>query len=191
MKLSEILAKLDKSKKNTEWVDSNDLRIELGLQEDYDDSTPDFDDRVKCYWISSNQCTDTMVGMRAYFLDDKIVAISKQKYRKSDEMFYWASVTAMERVRSYLLTTPKAPSIQLFSLNEEMGEGFTSENVNLGDTGMWNNLPVRVVKCYGYPHRAGDSVDTWETVDVEFENGVVQNIKLAELILPYYITEGN
>jgi hypothetical protein len=49
-------------------------------------------------WI----CTDTDVGLRALYLDDKFICYSYQQYRKSDEEFYWVSKEVYDRVSKFV-----------------------------------------------------------------------------------------
>lgn len=48
-------------------------------------------------------CTDTVVGTKAYFLDEKLVAVTFQSGRKNDIKLYWRSPDSLEKVRSFIL----------------------------------------------------------------------------------------
>jgi hypothetical protein len=102
MKLREAIEKLDKSEKNEGWASPSQLGRQLGVDcwGHYDE----FEKRVKKYWIKSWLCTDTYVGLAAYYLDDELVAISTQQGRKYDEEFEWVSVELRHKLRTFLLS---------------------------------------------------------------------------------------
>jgi hypothetical protein len=60
------------------------------------------DPRLKCYFIRKWLCTDTYVGARVYFLDNKFICYSIQSARKSDEDFSFLSKELAEKLRNYL-----------------------------------------------------------------------------------------
>lgn len=102
MKLTDILANLDKSDKNKTMADLDEFGEEFCL---YSLSGYDtFNERVTGYWIRKHNCTDTWVGVIAYFLDDKFLCITQQEARKSDTYFYFASDKMMRKLHSFLLT---------------------------------------------------------------------------------------
>lgn len=93
MLLKELIETLDKSDTNKQEVDIYDLE---GLLNDYFSINTYLDKsktntRVTCYWLGKWLCTDTHVGYRVYFLDDKLLALSYQPARKSDETFTFAN----------------------------------------------------------------------------------------------------
>lgn len=81
------------------------------------------DERLKAYFIKVWHCTDSWVGIRAYFFDDVFVAISEQKGRKWDEEFEFVSVELAKKVRDYIVDLKKveefSPSI-IKILDEEI-----------------------------------------------------------------------
>lgn len=85
MKLSEIIARIDKS---DPWpVDIEDLAKELGIP--YYGWSEEADKRLKAYYIQKWLCTDTWVGSMVIFFDDKFVAYSYQSARKNSTNFYF------------------------------------------------------------------------------------------------------
>lgn len=52
--------------------------------------------------IQSWICTDTRVGLFAYFFDQEFVCISYQPYRKSDINFYWKSQQSRDLVKAFI-----------------------------------------------------------------------------------------
>lgn len=67
-------------------------------------SQPENEERLTyCYyhrWI----CTDTEVGIRVWYFDDRPVCISWQSSRKSDEEFAWLSEEDFKEVKNYCLS---------------------------------------------------------------------------------------
>lgn len=85
MKLSEVIARIDKS--NPWSVDIEDLAKELGIP--YYGWSEEADRRLKAYYIQKWLCTDTWVGSMAVFFDDKFIAYSYQSARKNHTNFYF------------------------------------------------------------------------------------------------------
>jgi len=123
MKLLEIANRIDKSKKNEDWISTEDIGEELEIDVPYVDQ-----DRLKCYWIGHWCCTDTWVGYRMYFLDDEPVAYSTQRGRKYDEEFHWFSIETATKVKEYLLSlSEKEMNINICDINKEFGNSFKIE----------------------------------------------------------------
>ncbi len=93
MLLQELINRLDKSDTNKQEVDIYDLESllnnEFNINTYLDKSKTNT--KITCYWLSKWLCTDTHVGFKAYFLDDKLLAVSYQLARKSDETFTFAN----------------------------------------------------------------------------------------------------
>lgn len=68
----------------------------------YYDCNEEFAHRVKKYWIHSWRCTDTTVGLAAYYFDDNLVAISSQSCRKTDEMIQITSIEAYVKLHEFI-----------------------------------------------------------------------------------------
>ncbi len=103
MKLQEILNKIDKTdRKGSSFADIENFCSELNCQ--YISHHPEFETRMKKYWIYAWQCTDTWVGISAYFFDDEFACLSFQEGRKCDENFEWANKEIAEKVRQYILS---------------------------------------------------------------------------------------
>ena len=58
--------------------------------------------RLKRLAINEWICSDTDVGVYAYFFDDKFVAISQQPGRRADVTWKWLSQEAMYQVRDFI-----------------------------------------------------------------------------------------
>jgi hypothetical protein len=62
------------------------------------------DDRLSKKWAEQWTCTDTKVGIAVYFLDDEMVCVSWQPYRKSDEEFFFVSEEMSSKLNKYFLS---------------------------------------------------------------------------------------
>lgn len=125
MKIHELITRLDKSVGNFESVNTHELGYEMGLY----DIPHDFEQtRLASYWIGEWMCTDTVVGYKAYFLDNEFVAFSKQVGRKCDEEFEWASNEKAVEVKKYLISLMEEPSVEfsgvLLDMSAEVGDGY-------------------------------------------------------------------
>jgi len=124
MKLIEIANKIDKSKKNESYIDTENFSSEF----DFDFGFNLQQDRIKAYWIGNWHCTDSYVGYRMYFLDDEPVAVSIQQGRKSDENFEWFSKELALKVRDYLIYLISKDedelNIKLCNINDDIGDSY-------------------------------------------------------------------
>ncbi len=126
MKIKDIITKLDKSENNSEWVDVSGFETELGLDGmlwncDHNKGAK----HIKCYWLAKHYCTDTYVGLRAYFLDDELVCISSQRGRKCSKDFEWVSKETFESVKSFILSLiddNESETIILLDMDEDLGD---------------------------------------------------------------------
>lgn len=131
MLLKDIISNLDKSEQNEDrsivW-DLEDMGVEVGLQLECGTHQNMNDYKLKCYWIANHYCTDTFVGYRAYFLEDKFVALSYQPARKSDEVYEWVSKEAFIKVRNYILSLQVEESVdfpeKFLDMEEDFGKGY-------------------------------------------------------------------
>lgn len=191
MKLREIIERVDRSYFNENEPSYSELASnEFGLN-GYD-VTQDWDKgRLKTYSYAKWLCTDTHVGGLIYFLDDECVAVSWQNARKSDEDIDWISKEAYIKVRDYLISLmvqeDESDKKIYLDLDVEQGDGFQvsygsqllTKNMILKST----NEKVTVIKKFdGY-----DKINSWQTVEVEFEDGRKELINLSELLIPYNV----
>lgn len=188
MKLREIIERVDRSKSNEDepyYQDfaSNEFGIYSNLNQPWDEG------RLKSYSYAKWLCTDTGVGGRIYFLDDEPVAISWQQARKSSEDIEWISKEARAKVREYLLSLVivEDDNQDYADLDVELNDGF---HVSYGSELLTSNLIVKetgekvtVIKSY---HKYED-INSWKTVEVEFEDGRKELINLSELLIPYNV----
>jgi FPC/CPF motif-containing protein YcgG len=63
-----------------------------------------FSDRIQQLPLNTWRCTDTMVGLYAYFFDGEFVAISWQPYRKSQTSIFWETPEHAHKVKQFIDT---------------------------------------------------------------------------------------
>ena len=102
MNIEDVLA-LGKSEEKYPVYDFNAFDASLGTEIWYSGDA-EIGKHLTASRIISWTCTDTGVGILAYFFNEKFVAFSKQPYRKADEVLYWVSEEDANVVRSFLLT---------------------------------------------------------------------------------------
>lgn len=181
MKLIDIAKKIDKSKKNEVWINTEEIGNVLGIDIPYIEQ-----DRLKCFWIGNWCCTDTFVGYRMYFFDDEPVAFSTQSGRKSDEVFHWFSLDLATTVKHYLLSLHEdVLSIDVCDINEDIGDSFkisfNSQILNKEHI-TFNGEQVKIIeriknKPYG--------IDT--ALKILFPNGNTQEVEIEELDFGFHI----
>lgn len=122
-----IIESVDLEKHGKRVYDSEDLTEIFGIN-DY----VEFDDRIKMVFIRPHYCTDSWVGVRAYFLDGEFVAISTQVGRKWDEEFQFVSHEAAMKVKDYVLSFVKPQyDIKIADkMDEEIDDFYTVEFAN-------------------------------------------------------------
>jgi len=107
------------------WIDPGTFKEELDA---WHLELYDFDDRFKSYWIARHYCTDSRVGLRAYYLDGEPVCGSHQGGRKCEESFEWISQEAAEKVLEYMkeLAEERGQKLNVNILNpeDELGDGY-------------------------------------------------------------------
>lgn len=121
MKISELIYNVDKSDKFKSEVSIYDLAETLNI---FDISWTE-QTRLVSYFVGNWYCTDTYVGYKVYFLDDKPVAFSTQPSRKSEEKFEWLSKEDYIKVKNYILTfknNSDEDNISILNLNENIEE---------------------------------------------------------------------
>lgn len=191
MKFKDVIENLDKSESNRDgsctW-DLSDLQLELGLSQDYarqDENNP----RLKCYWVANHYCTDTYVGFRAYFFDDKFVAQSYQPARKSAESFEWTSKEDAMKVRDYILSLSLENdefSVEIMSdVEEEMGIGYQVQYVGelLTKDVIYNNQNVKVIK----QQEVVDGKYNFHNITIQYQDGKQEEIDIREVYVPWKV----
>jgi hypothetical protein len=151
------------------------------------------DTRLRAFFIETWHCTDSWVGMRAYFLDEEFVAISTQTARKSDEDFSFASKSAAEKVENYLRSLvkenreePVYDIIEDSELDKEISPTYKIEyNTQiLHKTALLNGERVKFIKKH-YPYDSKDSFKHFHVVEIEHSNGKREEIDCRKLDFEY------
>ena len=71
-----------------------------------------FSNRVYTAPLIGWRCTDTEVGVYAYYLDDELIALSFQEARKSDTHLVWVNAELREVMREFILSL-YSPAVEL------------------------------------------------------------------------------
>jgi len=193
MNLKSIIKNIDKSESNSDWV----CHRTIGENE-FDIFNIDHDpkDRLKCYWYAKWLCTDSHVGHKIYFLDDKPVAVSVQLYRKSSEEFTWLSKATRLKVKKYLESLTNEEDNDIHSsyltkedLDEDISIGYTVEygsNLLAKEVlHVESNETVKVVQTFC--NHGKDDVKRWRLVEIEFPNGDKKEVELKDILIPYFV----
>ena len=153
-------------------------------------------ERLTCYFAGSWHCTDTEVGYRVYFFDSKPVAESFQQGRKWNEEIKWVSKECFNEVKDYILSfmEEKEYSIELIKdLEAEIAEGYSIEFYEQLYTYHFNNVSYKKkrVKIVDFKEEFATQVDNnpfyMDTVQIEYENGDKELVKLGELTFLFNI----
>jgi uncharacterized protein YycO len=145
-------------------------------------------DRLVYYWIKVWNCTDTSVGMRAYYLDNNLVAISSQRGRKDGETFEWVSEEAVRDVKNYLKLLLESIDVpfphSIIDMDQEMGEGYHLEFPgqvlsHIHTVGMYNGNKVTI-----------DSVspkyrNNHYSVNIIMNNTTETSVNISDILFPY------
>lgn len=183
--LRKLISEIDKSKEDhIDWeVLSNIFDIhDLYYSEDT---------RLKCYFIKKWYCTDSFVGIRAYFLDDEFICLSNQTGRKMKQEFSFVSRESALKLKDYLesLIEDEEPNyrfdiIDQTSLDEEIPSTYKIEYNSeiLHKQAFLNNEKVDIVKT-SYPWEEKDKY--FHTVKVKLPNGKTKEIDCRKLDFEY------
>ncbi len=113
----EILKTIDTSKMERKFVDFHEMcEKEFQIYEWIEQKETRL---THCYYHTW-QCTDTFVGIRVWYFDNKPVCISFKPYRKYDEKFYWLDKFSFEEVFRYALSLKMEESAPTYKTIAEM-----------------------------------------------------------------------
>lgn len=146
------------------------------------------DIRLKCYFIKKWYCTDSYVGIRAYFLDDEFIAISNQIGRKMDEHFSFISEGLVNKLRLYLESlVEKENNFNIIDekfLNEEISDFYKIEyNSQIVEKeAILNGDKVLIIKNQ---YSWDDKERYFHTVEIKLPNGKKQEIDCRLLDFEY------
>jgi len=184
--LLKLISEIDfKNKSMFSDVDWTELSNLFGIYNlDYSN-----DERLKAYFIRTWYCTDSYVGLRAYFLDGEFVAISFQSGRKANEDFDFASEFVAKKVKDYLLSLVEKENgikVSVLSdkeLNDEIPNTYKIEyNSQIRHaTALLNEEKVSIIKKY-YNQ---STVNYFHTVEIQISDGKKHEIDCRELDFEY------
>jgi len=190
MKLIDALKNINKSKEFQTWISSNFMENEFDIDvynSPYDEENWENQERLTCYYLFNWFCTDSEVGYRVYFFDDKPVAISSQQGRKWREEVEWVSKECFDKVKDYVLSfvTERNYNITLIEdLEAEIGEGYRIEFYEQlfkhhFDNVVYNNERVKIVDFKEeYGQQINNNPYERDTVQIEYENGEKELVNL-------------
>jgi len=95
----------------------------IGEYFNYDKNTD-----LRCFRVATHICTDTEVGIKAYFLKDEFVCLTNQIARKSPEIIIgWASSESAQKTESYiksLLDGKDEKYFDIIDMDRDFGSGY-------------------------------------------------------------------
>ena len=150
------------------------------------------DERLKVYFIKKWYCTDSYVGLRAYFLNGVFVATSYQVGRKADEDFSFVSKALALELKNYLLEIsvneeiePNYDIIDESDLDEEIPNTYKIEfNTQiLHKTALLNGERVEILKTR---YNWGDD-RYFHTVEIKNAKSKKEEINCQELDFEYNV----
>ena len=149
------------------------------------------DERLKAYYLKMWYCTDSYVGIRAYFLDGKFVAISNQLGRKCGEDFSFVSDEIFKELRAYLFSLIQMyeykPKIDILEgLDEEIPNTYKIEYNSqiLHKTALLEGKRVKILRK-NYPYSETNSKDYFHTVEIQHEDGKKEELDCRTLDFEY------
>ena len=81
-----------------------------------------FEKCVAQVWLISWMCTDTMVGIKAIYLHDELVAVTVQRYRKSDMVIYFISPETKLKMKKFIESIIIRDETDYFSYINEISD---------------------------------------------------------------------
>jgi len=197
MNIFDLIAKVDKSDKNEDYVAIEDFSELFGINA-YDlELEPNR--KLKCYWAWRKMDTDTHVGLRIYYLDNAFVATSWEQARKSGgQEIEFLDQGSAQKVKEYILELRKeiVDNIDYIDTDEAFGVGLP---VHFGEellTSIVYHIPskeyVTVVRRWGTTY----DIKLWNFVEIEFnkESKFSQSnkllVNLKDILVPFNVNNG-
>lgn len=186
MKIREIINIVDKSKEFEQTVSLSGIAHKhFGINIDiYQEDV----ERLKSYYIGNWLCTDTCVGYKVYFFDDKPVAVSSQQARKSNENIEWLSKEDYHIVKKYLLSLSEDEEygFDLADLDEEIRDSYKISYTS-------QLFPYHKKIATFHEHKveiigiADENEMVSKKVVIKYENGNIETLDVHDLDFPYNI----
>jgi len=189
MKLKDAIRLVDKSENNSSYTDIDDFS-KAAHADVYIGWSEEWNNRVKGYWLIRWMCTDTWVGKRVYFLDDKPVAVSMQTARKSCECIDFLDKESAEAVRKFIfeISAEGEPEFDIADQDEEVADfyNFDLTDYFLESEGFVDKKPVKIINRQWWPEPEKRGYCCYHC-KVKFEDGEERVVKAEEVWFPLRI----
>ncbi len=187
MKLKDAIRLVDKGEENSTHADIDDFARAV----DADTSigwSEEWNSRVKGYWLIRWMCTDTWVGKRVYFLDDKPVAVSMQTARKSDEYIEFLDKESVELIRKFIfeLGSEGESEVSLADLEEDVEDfyNFDLTDYFLESKAFVDGKPVDITHRKWFDNEEDEKWCICYHCKVKFEDGEERVVKAEDVWFP-------
>lgn len=186
MLMKDIIKKFKRSPSHEVYIDFEDIAEDIGMSLDFDYHELNIlGSRFKSYWWQRWRCTDTIVGIKLYYLDDVFVLMSLKTSRSSPTTFKWSNKESRDKIKSELLKCLKEPAdneFETIDFNEDWEVKHTLEHASqvVEEFGWYNGIKCEIIDCpfmtddgkYNHSNvvikRLG-SIMTVDVRDIEFE----------------------
>jgi hypothetical protein len=161
-------------------INFDKLNSALGINDYY---WPREHDRLTAFWIKVHRCTDTWVGIMAYYLDGELVAVSNQPYRKADEVFEFVTEQKVKELKTYIqsLMEHDNNNFCFVDLDEDFGDTYCieySEGV-IHKTALFGDVRVKIVNTFR------NDPKNFHDIKIELPDGKQMVVKVGELSFQY------
>lgn len=138
--MTSVKEKIQSSNNEYDNFNSFDLFDAVDMKHEYYNSTKNYDhiekvvnEKVKCKPINTWYCTDTWVGMYAYYLDGELVLITTQSGRKCDKIYHHVSGATYRKLKEFLKTLfvehDESLEIKDLDLEQDINSFYTDNNL--------------------------------------------------------------
>lgn len=167
------------------YLDFDIFKQELNIQS-FDDIDYEKNTKLRGYHIANHWCTDTVVGWKAYFLDDEFICLTVKSGRKCDERFVgWVSKELAEKTKTYIkglfIQEDDTFEVDTIDLNEELGNGYKISCASqlIGNKVIYKN------KVYDVVRKRYDYNDNLEIVDGD----TILSVPIIDILTPFNLKE--
>lgn len=188
MKLKDLIQNVNKTKHFEDVVYIGDFAIQafdLDYIQHWDEQT-----RLTSYYIGQWRCTDTRVGYKVYFFDDKPVAVSSQLGRKMREKIEWISKEDFKNVKDYIMSFAEKfeDEPNIVDLEEDFGTEYKVEFYcqmyeHHKNNALYNKQLVKIIN-HKDSFYDGNKYNV-ETVQIQYTNGNTEWIDTKLLSFPF------
>jgi len=179
-----------KYSQENQWININCLAEDLNMTNiSFDDIDYEKNLDLRVYPIATHICTDTEVGLFAYFLNDECVCISRQVARKNpEEVIGWMSKELAEKTKKYIKSLlPKENEeldIEILDFEVDMEEGYYVEYTGqmTSHDVIYDNKLRKVIEDKNHGNTNFHNI----TIDIDGVNTIVD---IRDCKTPYRINE--